>query len=140
MTTINLALSTCTFPPLTEFGNATTGIAPALVLLLRGGRGGGSRGSGGVKKVSPLIAQLGSRFFFVDAMFLLAHIKSHPKSMAHPPCKYLRRLNRVWGTRWCPQNRLGLVARGCYSYFYGHEIRVPIQTLTNKEIVTFLRG
>ncbi len=103
-TTIDLALSTCAFSPLAEFGNATTGIAPALVLLLRGGRGGGSQGSGGVKKVSPLLAQLGSRVFFVDAMCVLAHIKSHPKRMAHPPCKYLRRLNWVWGTQWCPQN------------------------------------
>ena len=87
-----------------EFADATAGVAPALVLLLRGGRGGGSRGSGGIKKVSPLIAQLGSGVFFVNAMCVLAHIKSHPKSMAHPPCKYLRRLNQVWGTRWCPQN------------------------------------
>ncbi len=96
---VDLTLSMCAFPPLAKFGNATAGVAPALVLLLRGGRGGGSRGSGGINKVSPLIVQLGSRFFFVDAMCVLAHIKSHPKSMAHPKCKYLRRLNRVWGTR-----------------------------------------
>ncbi len=35
-----------------------------------------------------------------------------------------------------PSELTGLVARGCYYYFYGHGIRVPIQTLTNKEIVS----
>jgi hypothetical protein len=42
--------------------------------------------------------------FFGDTMCLLARLITPPKSMVHPPCKYLCRLIRGQGTRWCPQN------------------------------------
>ncbi len=82
-TTIDLALSTCAFPPLAEFGNATTGVAPALELLLRGGRGGGSRGSGGIKKVSPLIARLGSQVFISLTRCVCLHTSNLTQKVWH---------------------------------------------------------
>ncbi len=83
LTTVDLALSTCAFPPLAESGNATAGVAPALLLLLRGGRGEGSQGSVGVEKVSPLIAQLGSRFFFSSTQCVCLHTSNLTQKVWH---------------------------------------------------------
>jgi hypothetical protein len=44
-----------------EFGNATTGRMPSRVLSLRGVEVEGSGGTRGIKKVSRLIVELGSR-------------------------------------------------------------------------------
>jgi hypothetical protein len=43
-----------------KFGNATAGRMPSLVLLLRGARVEGSRGTRGIRKVSRHIVKLGS--------------------------------------------------------------------------------
>jgi hypothetical protein len=59
-TTVDLVLSTCAFPPLAKFGNATAGRTPSCVLLLRGAGVEGSGGTRGIKKVSRLIVKLGS--------------------------------------------------------------------------------
>ncbi len=75
-TTVDLVLSMCAFPPLAEFGNATAGRMPSCVLSLRGAGVEGSRGTRGIKKVSRLIAKLGSWGWpqTNDVPFLMAHI------------------------------------------------------------------
>jgi len=48
------------FGPHEKLGDAATGSAPSCVLALRGDGGGGSRGRGGVGKLTRLIVKLGS--------------------------------------------------------------------------------
>jgi hypothetical protein len=57
---VDLALSTCMFPPLAKFGNATARRMPSCVLSLRGAGVEGSGGTRGIKKVFRLIVKLGS--------------------------------------------------------------------------------
>jgi hypothetical protein len=48
---VNLALSTCAFPPLAEFGKSACGISLPTMVLLMGGRRGALSASGGDKKL-----------------------------------------------------------------------------------------
>ncbi len=51
LTTVDLALSTCTFPPLAEFGKSACGILLPTMVLLMGGRWGTLSASGGDEKL-----------------------------------------------------------------------------------------
>ncbi len=51
MTTVDLALSTCTFPPLAKFGESACGISLPMMVLLMGGRWGKLSASGRDKKL-----------------------------------------------------------------------------------------
>ncbi len=61
MTTVDLALSTCAFPPLAKFGKSACGIPLPTMVLLMGGRQGKLLASGGDKFLRPevLIGTLG---------------------------------------------------------------------------------
>ncbi len=51
LTMVDLALSTCTFPPLAKFGKSACSILLQTMVLLMGGRQGTLSASGGDKKL-----------------------------------------------------------------------------------------
>jgi hypothetical protein len=51
-----------------------------------------------------LMVELGSPGFFQRRDVRACTLITPQKSMVHPPCKYLCKLIRGQGTRWCPQN------------------------------------
>ncbi len=88
------------FSPPDEFDVDNATLLVSWVLAMRGARGGAPRGRVEGVVGTLIIVELGSPGFFEKHDGCAVGRHNFAKSMAHPPTKYLYRLNQGRGTRW----------------------------------------